>query len=137
MGAKNHQVCARQVPTHSMWLLYDGHPKRYPSECPLSRDASLIPHLGGGADDHAVVISDDAVQLLHGKLVLDVRMVPALLEYVHTDLQGYHAPHEQRESQGAKLKPSTQGSTMARHAVILHDETSAAHLPHDSINTGM
>lgn len=44
-------------------------------------------YLRRGADDHAVVVSNDSVQLLDGKLVLDVGMVPPLLKDVHTDLE--------------------------------------------------
>ena len=43
-------------------------------------------YLGGGADDHAVIVSDDAVELLHGKLVLHIRLVTPLLEDVHANL---------------------------------------------------
>lgn len=43
-------------------------------------------YLCGGADDHAVVVSDDAMKLFHRKLVLDVCLVTPLLEYIHTHL---------------------------------------------------
>lgn len=47
---------------------------------------NFLPYLGGGANNHAIVVADDTVKLLHGKLVLHVGVVTPLLEYVHANL---------------------------------------------------
>lgn len=44
------------------------------------------PYLSRRADDHAVIVSHNAVKLLHGKLVLHVRLVTSLLKYIHANL---------------------------------------------------
>lgn len=43
-------------------------------------------YLSGRADDHAVIVSNNTVKLLHGQFVLHVRLVTPLLEYVHANL---------------------------------------------------
>ena len=43
-------------------------------------------YLGGGSNHHAIVVSDDAMKLLDGQIVLDVRLMTPLLENVHTHL---------------------------------------------------